>query len=132
MSAPSVRPLQELRIADAPRVGGKAAGLGELIAAGALVPEGVVLAAENGHGEKERGLVAAAVADSLPAGRYAVRSSGLAEDGAEHSFAGMFETVLDVEREDLAPAIERVLASAGSTRAAGYAEAGPSRMSLIV
>jgi pyruvate,water dikinase len=132
MSAPSVRPLQEVRIADAPRVGGKAAGLGELIAAGALVPEGVVLAAENGHGEKERGLVAAAVADSLPAGRYAVRSSGLAEDGAEHSFAGMFETVLDVEREDLAPAIERVLASAGSTRAAGYAEAGPSRMAVIV
>ena len=43
MSAPIVRRLGDLRRADAAEVGGKAAQLGELIAAGARVPDGLVL-----------------------------------------------------------------------------------------
>ena len=55
--------------------------------------------------------LAGAAAD-LGGGPFAVRSSGIAEDGAEHSFAGMYETVLDVRRDDLPAAVDRCLASA--------------------
>ena len=56
MSAPAVRCLGDLRKADAAEVGGKAAQLGELIAAGAHVPDGVVLTvAAGGMSADERG-----------------------------------------------------------------------------
>ena len=120
MSAPAVRRLAELRKADAAEVGGKAAGLGELIATGARVPDGLVLTVAAGSlPADERGsLITAGVAD-LGSGPFAVRSSGIAEDGAEHSFAGMFETILDVPANGLAAAADRVLASAQAARANG-------------
>ena len=39
----AIRKLGDVRRTDAAEVGGKAAGLGELLAAGARVPDGVVL-----------------------------------------------------------------------------------------
>jgi hypothetical protein len=45
MSSAAVRPLRDVRMADATEVGGKAAGLGELSAAGVRVPDGVVITA---------------------------------------------------------------------------------------
>ena len=45
MSSPTVRRLHDVRMADAFDVGGKAASLGELLAAGVRVPDGVVLTA---------------------------------------------------------------------------------------
>jgi phosphohistidine swiveling domain-containing protein len=53
-------------------------------------------------------------------GPYAVRSSGLAEDGAEHSHAGQYESILDVEAADVHAAVARVLASAGAEGLAAY------------
>jgi pyruvate,water dikinase len=61
-----------------------------------------------------------------------VRSSGVAEDGAEHSFAGMYETVLDVAPEDLAAAVERCLASAASARVADYDPADGVGMAVLI
>ena len=43
MTASVIRHLRDVRMADVPEVGGKAANLGELLAAGARVPDGLVL-----------------------------------------------------------------------------------------
>jgi rifampicin phosphotransferase len=121
VSAPVVRRLRDVRVADAPEVGGKAASLGELLAAGARVPDGVVLTAGVAElsAEDRTALLRAGVADLGP-GPFAVRSSGIAEDGADHSYAGIFESVLDVSTAELAAATDRCLASARAARVAGY------------
>jgi pyruvate,water dikinase len=133
MSAPPVRHLRDLRKADASEVGGKAAQLGELIAAGARVPDGLVLTvAAGGLSADERGsLLQANVAD-LGNGPFAVRSSGIAEDGAERSFAGMYETVLNVSADALPAAAEHVLASAHAARVKAYGHAANGHMAVIV
>ena len=46
MNAGTIRRLRDVRLADAAEVGGKAASLGELLAAGVHVPDGVVMTAE--------------------------------------------------------------------------------------
>jgi phosphohistidine swiveling domain-containing protein len=124
MTSTAVRRLSDVGMADAAEVGGKAAGLGELIAVGARVPDGVVLtaaAAEMTANEREPLVRAAAL--ELGAGPFAVRSSGVAEDGAEASFAGMYETVLNVSADQLAVATDRSISSAGTARVATYAPA---------
>jgi len=81
-----VRPLRVGRMADATEVGGKAASLGELLAAGFGVPDGVVLTAGIGDlADGDRPASLRSVTDALGAGPFAVRSSSIAEDGAEHS-----------------------------------------------
>ena len=104
-------------MADAAQVGGKAASLGDLMAAGVRVPEGLVLTADAAEmSANERGALLRAGAADLGSGPFAVRSSGVTEDGAEHSFAGIYETVLDVAPDDLPEASDRVLASARAAR----------------
>ena len=133
MSAPAVRRLGDVRKADAAEVGGKAAQLGELIAAGARVPDGVVLTvAAGGLSPDERGSLLKAGAADLGSGPFAVRSSGIAEDGAERSFAGMYETVLDLPADGVPAAADRVLASAQATRAEAYGAAANGQMAVIV
>ncbi|HSK94729.1 MAG TPA: PEP/pyruvate-binding domain-containing protein [Candidatus Angelobacter sp.] len=121
MTAPSVRQLRDVGLADVADVGGKAAGLGALLADGARVPDGVVLPVgiATASPDVRRAAIAEAAA-ALGPGPFAVRSSGVAEDSAEHSFAGMFETVLDVATEDLPGAVDRCLASATAARVADY------------
>ncbi len=132
MKAPTVRRLRDVRSADAPEVGGKAASLGELIAAGLRVPEGVVMTADAvARAPEERRWDIGAGAWDLGAGPFAVRSSGISEDGSEQSFAGMYETVLGVSSDGLAEAAERVLASAAAERVVGYAPAA-GRMAVII
>ena len=118
MSSAVVRRLQDVRMADAATVGGKAANLGELLAAGFDVPDGVVLTADGANvtADERRSMVFAG-AGNLGNGPFAVRSSGVAEDGAEQSYAGMYESVLDVPADELPTATERVLASARGARA---------------
>jgi rifampicin phosphotransferase len=53
--------------------------------------------------------------------RLAVRSSADAEDGRDRSFAGVFESILDVDRDGLEAAILKVKASFTSERAKNYA-----------
>jgi rifampicin phosphotransferase len=133
MSAPAVRRLRDLRIADAAEVGGKAAQLGELIAAGARVPDGLVLTIAAGRlAADERGDVLQSSVADLGAGPFAVRSSGIAEDGTERSYAGMYETVLDVSADGLPAAADRVLASAQAARAQAYGPAADGHMAVIV
>lgn len=107
-------------------VGNKASRLGAMIAAGMPVPDGVVLTPEllsrwriADPGERSR--LARRVAQEVGQGPFAVRSSGAAEDQADASHAGVFESVTDVAGADLAAAIDRVVASFGSGRALHYA-----------
>ncbi len=127
---------------DVERAGAKAARLGELAQAGFLVPDGFVLTtdafgrflADNAFGPDispeaviaatlpadiaEALLAAANVLGDVP---LAVRSSGVAEDLPDASFAGQYETVLDVRGgEALVAAVRRVFASAFSPRVTVY------------
>lgn len=125
MPTSTLRRLRDVRSADAGEVGGKAASLGELIAAGVRVPDGVVLSADVAAlATNERQSLLERVVGVLGHGPFAVRSSGIAEDGAEQSFAGMFESVLDVTTDALGAAIDRTLASADARRVAEYGRDG--------
>lgn len=62
-----------------------------------------------------------AVLEQVGEGSLAVRSSGGQEDGAAHSFAGLFDTILNVTGIDAAEdAVRRCWASAFSQRATQY------------
>lgn len=125
-----VSPLGDLTAADLTSVGGKAANLGELLAAGLPVPPGFAVTTDAFQRATERaGLpvllsrddaspatlreavltagmpseVGAAIVDAyrgLGSGRVAVRSSATAEDLPGAAFAGQQDTFLGVEGED--------------------------------
>ncbi|HWM03035.1 MAG TPA: PEP/pyruvate-binding domain-containing protein [Actinophytocola sp.] len=127
-------------------VGGKAAGLGELIKAGERVPEGFCIttavhdAVRVSSGMLSDDLRRQIVADyeRLGAGPVAVRSSATAEDLSQASFAGQHDTTLDViGTEALLDAVRRCWASLSSPRAVAYRESagiadGPVRMGVVV
>jgi phosphoenolpyruvate synthase/pyruvate phosphate dikinase len=112
--ARTVIPLRELSRADRELAGSKAANLGELARAGFPVPDGfVVIEASNAEV-----LAAARALGDVP---LAVRSSGAAEDLADASFAGQYETILDVRGSDaLLQAIVRCRESARRERVQQY------------
>ena len=130
MTMVTVRRLQDVRMADVASVGGKAASLGELMAEGVRVPEGWVLTADMTTDDRAAALHEASA--EVGRGPFAVRSSGISEDGVDHSFAGMYESVLNVAPEDLGAAVDRCLASAGAARVADYRSSGTGRMGVIV
>ena len=133
MTSTAIRRLSDLRTSNIAEVGGKAANLGELMAAGAHVPEGVVLTAGAAGmpADDLRSLLRDATGD-LGSGPFAVRSSGISEDGADRSFAGMYESLLDVPADELPEAIYRVLASAGSARLADYGPHASGSIAVII
>jgi rifampicin phosphotransferase len=105
--------------------GNKACRLALMKAEGVPVPDGVVLnatfLARYGAAPKEaRATLLADVWKHLDAGEVAVRSSAAGEDGAEHSFAGVFESLLHVEPTSLPSAVDDVLASFNCDRAGAY------------
>ena len=142
--------LDKLGAQDLPRVGGKAANLGELIGAGLPVPGGFCVTVdayraavapladdvaellEQGRHDDIRRLIAAApLPDGLAArvaaevkrigGPVAVRSSATAEDLPEASFAGQQETFLGVVGGDaVVEAMRHCWASLWSDRAIAY------------
>ncbi|MGZ8749395.1 MAG: PEP/pyruvate-binding domain-containing protein [Pseudonocardia sp.] len=135
--------LAELRAADLPHVGGKAANLGELISAGLPVPGGFCLTTEayaraaagvdTAEPVRARELlrtlpvpgdIAAAVTTAyraLGGGPVAVRSSATAEDLPTASFAGQQDTYLNVVgAEALLDAVRRCWASLWTDRAVAY------------
>ncbi|MBB3085415.1 PEP/pyruvate-binding domain-containing protein [Geodermatophilus sabuli] len=105
-------------------VGGKAAGLAELIESGERVPDGFCITTEAHHrGEVPQAEVLAAY-DRLGRGPVAVRSSATAEDLPEASSAGQYETYLAVTgAEALLEAIRACWDSLHTERATAYREA---------
>lgn len=121
----------DLRQADTPEleeVGGKAYNLHRLIQLGMPVPHAFAVPASvhlraddasilellKNHIENHELLV-----DDV---RYAVRSSGVGEDGAGNSYAGIFESYLDVPKQEVFSAIQEVWQSIESSRSKMYAD----------
>ena len=99
-------------------VGGKASRLGELLRRGEPVPDGFVVI---GTGERALALAIEAYRRMGSDPHVAVRSSASAEDGADASFAGQFETVLDVHGEAaLATALDTCWRSLSADRVIAY------------
>jgi phosphohistidine swiveling domain-containing protein len=129
--ARQVIPLADLAAVDRQTVGSKAANLGELMRAGFSVPDGFAII-----GEPDEAAVRSA-AERLGDGAVAVRSSAVAEDLADASFAGQYETVLGVRGPDaLLDAIHRVRASAQGSRVQRYraarADSGSQDIAVLV
>ena len=108
-------------------IGGKAANLIELEKLGLEVPAFTVITASRLKQDKSPNfwkLLAEEilVKENFKEGdlRFAVRSSGVAEDGMDHSFAGQFETKLNVRPEEMAEAIKEVFESANNERVLEY------------
>jgi len=135
-----VTELRGTSVADAESVGRKAAVLGELLTAGMAVPDGRVLTVDafqdvlrlDDSGMARPDLGKAALPDGVVAaidevfaalgdGPVAVRSSAVDEDLAGMSYAGQYDSVLDVRgREALESAIRTCWQSAFSDRVSMY------------
>lgn len=102
-------------------VGGKAAGLGELIGLGERVPEGFCLTTSTHRNGAVPEDDLAAAYERLGGGRVAVRSSATAEDLPEASFAGQQDTFLNVAGvEELVGAVRKCWESLHTERAVAY------------
>lgn len=97
-------------------VGGKAYGLAKLRAAGMNVPRTYVVpvTAKDFDSTKYPEL-----SDKV---HYAVRSSADIEDGKNNSFAGMFDSYLDVSSNELSANVKKVIASKNNARLQQYIE----------
>lgn len=120
-----IRRLEAAGLGDAALVGRKAAVLADLIAAGFPVPAGFAVGADARDGGP--GTLADLAAElgtalrELGDGPVAVRSSGVAEDLAARSFAGQYESVLDVRGLNaVLEAVHTCWASADADRVARY------------
>ncbi|MFN2591048.1 MAG: PEP/pyruvate-binding domain-containing protein [Actinomycetota bacterium] len=109
-------------------VGGKALGLARLASLGLPVPPAVAVPSS------ERGRLAEDPADiaDLLGEPLAVRSSAVAEDAADRSAAGQFDSVMGVRRNDLREAVARVFRSATGERAVAYGGATASPMAVVI
>ena len=109
-------------------VGGKALSLIRLIQASLPVPQGFVITTEAYRNLKNVGVSSElkdAILDAfdvLGAEVVAVRSSAIAEDSSDASWAGQFESYLNVNREQLIDSVEKCWASASSDTVKAYAE----------
>ncbi|MCL2038011.1 PEP-utilizing enzyme [Candidatus Saccharibacteria bacterium] len=119
--------------ADVALVGGKAAWLSRLLRVGINVPDGFVITTEAKFplnvAIKEEILDKF---DTLNAKKVAVRSSAANEDGADQSFAGQFDTYLNVIRDDLTEKINAVHDSTTNARAVSYSGQMESPIAIVV
>ena len=119
--------------------GTKAGRLGLMLNAGLPVPDGMVIASDvlsQSSGDADLSPEDWRAIDALwlrlDAKVVAVRSSGLNEDGECHSYAGVFESILNVRRDALAAAIRAVRDSFRTVSAADYGEAGEERGGILI
>jgi pyruvate,water dikinase len=95
-------------------IGGKALGLAKLRANGIKIPKTYVI--PNGVEIEEN-----EIKDLFDKNKkYAVRSSADTEDGGVHSFAGMFDSYLNVEKQDIIDRIKDVKKSLNNNRVKRY------------
>ena len=140
-----------LEKAQGTRVGGKAANLGELLRMGIEVPPGFVVDADefdkhfNGECTSIKNILdlmrlsglleqVSKAYDKMGAGKVAVRSSAVGEDGSILSFAGQHDTYLSIEgRENVIAAMLKCWASINNTRASEYRKSnGVKKASMAV
>ncbi|MFT4623113.1 MAG: phosphohistidine swiveling domain-containing protein [Myxococcota bacterium] len=129
---PTLLALDAIDLSTTASAGRKAATLGALKRAGFHVPDGRVLDASWFHTWRDDALDRDALLDhvrqaldALGDGPMAVRSSGVAEDGADQSMAGCFHTSLGVHGADQAvAAVLACWASADAARSTLAVDAG--------
>lgn len=114
------------------RVGSKAFNLARLAAAGLPIPAGFVVTPEAFQAWNVAEPEVAMAVSRLAGDRFAVRSSAAAEDLPGASYAGMYESVLNVAAPDVAAAVWQVWQSGSAARVAAYhdadaATAGPAQ-----
>ncbi len=119
-----VKFLDEVGLSDKSLVGGKAASLGEMLQAGINVPPGFVITTDAFNGgmtpELQKNILECF--DELGTTRVAVRSSAVAEDSDDASWAGQLESYLNTTRNGLIEAVEKCWESIKSERAIEYAD----------
>lgn len=114
---------------EAPHAGGKGRSLAVLIQAGHPVPDGCVVLPLAFDSDELAVTGATALAVEVArlerAGHrlFAVRSSAMSEDSAHASFAGQFESVLDVPAAQIAAAVAQVRRSRAAGRVQAYSAA---------
>ena len=118
-----IKNLSAIALIDQMSIGGKAWGLGKLIQAGFPVPPGFVITTAG----VELGIEAltAAIMKALHAlhcSLFAVRSSAVGEDSLQHSFAGQFDSFLNVEGKNVPDVIQKCLNGLQNDRVASYCE----------
>jgi pyruvate,water dikinase len=108
--------------------GGKAGHLAALLEGGFDVPDGFAIGPDAPLADLGAHL------DALGGVALAVRSSAIDEDGAQTSFAGIYDSVLDVRGlAAVEQAIKKVRESARSPRALAYRQDGkPAAMAVVV
>lgn len=101
-------------------LGGKALNLAKLIAMGLPVPPCVVIPHEASLTDEKTliDIFKHGIFDHTS--KFAVRSSGVGEDSHQNSFAGIFDTYLDVDRDGVLEHIHHVRQSAESERSKTY------------
>jgi phosphohistidine swiveling domain-containing protein len=118
-----LKTLDQITADDRRSIGGKAYNCARLKQAGFPVPDGIVIP-NDVAGRDLRALPGDPWFDTLPLGtRFAVRSSGTEEDSEGHSFAGVHDTQLNVERPELTEAVVLCRRSASSDQARAYRDA---------
>jgi len=118
-----VKTLDEIVPADQPVVGGKAFNCARLRQAGFPVPDALTIPVDVADPALDS-LDRHPWFDTVPLDeRFAVRSSGIGEDSAGHSFAGIHETRLNVPRDGVAAAARECRRSAASVQAVAYRSA---------
>jgi pyruvate,water dikinase len=118
----------KLPAAEFAAAGGKGASLARMAQEGLPVPPGIVVLGSAFEGDHLTASAAARLAKEVAkltrkGELLAVRSSALAEDSAQASFAGAYESVLDVAAADVAAAIAEVRLSGRADRVGAYAAA---------
>ncbi len=129
----------EISRKDVLEVGGKGASLGEMANADLPVPPGFVVTAQTFREFEGKEIpqevideILEAFAD-LNASRVAVRSSAVAEDSSNASWAGQLESYLNVTRENLIDRIKDCWDSIKTERAVSYADQqGTEEADLVV
>jgi pyruvate,water dikinase len=136
-TSPRIVDLADVDPSEPAAFGGKACGLAGLLRFGARVPEGFAVEATCVLLDEWTAPARAALRDRaaglLWGGAVAVRSSAAGEDSADKSFAGLFETVLDVRTaDDVLAAAERCIASGRAERVTAYAGGRVLPVGLVV
>lgn len=130
--------LSDLSQSDVALAGGKASSLGELTNAGIEVPPGFVVTTEAyrlfSQSELPQQLQQKILAeyDNLGAERVSVRSSAVAEDSSSSSWAGQFESYLNVTKDDLVKRINDCWQSVENAQAYAEQQSGKSDMTMAV
>jgi hypothetical protein len=130
-SSDQVIPFGELVKQLEPLTGGKGSSLARMHQAGYRVPDGFIILPAAFAGDELTSEAWAQTQMCLSRlrridenGSFAVRSSALSEDSAQASFAGEFETVLDVQTdEEIREAIRTVRCSRHTARVQAYTQA---------